>query len=161
MPPISSSGFNARIVTGIFLTHSARGKREVDKWPSDVAIDADGGILIAGSFTNVNCVAQPYLVRLIPSDTPDVIDCLPEPPKPPPELTVTRLRRARMVTCWPTNYPEYSLQATRRLRPKRPHKEKWVTITRTPVCVDGTCCVTNKIVRFGKHYRLWPTKYVE
>jgi hypothetical protein len=35
------------------------------------AITQPDGILIAGSFTEVNCVRRTYLARLIPSDTPD------------------------------------------------------------------------------------------
>ena len=59
-----------------------------------------------------------------------------------------------MVCCWPTNYPEYTLQATKRLRPKHPEKEKWVTVTNLPVVGESTVCVTNRILRWGRHYRL-------
>ena len=78
----------------------------------------------------------------------------PPPPKPEPELTTTRLPWARMVCCWPTNYPEYTLQATRRLRSRQPEKEKWATVTNEAVVGESSVCVTNRIARWGRHYRL-------
>jgi hypothetical protein len=118
------------------------------------ALQADEGIPLGGTFTEVNCTRRIYLTRLIPSDTPDPLSCIPPVPEPEPPLDVTRIRGAKMVCCWPTNYPEYTLQATRRLRPKQPEKEKWVTVTNTPVLNESSLCVTNRILRWGRHYRL-------
>ena len=64
------------------------------------------------------------------------------------------MRGAKMLCCWPTNYPEYTLQSTKRLRPNHPEREKWVTVTNEPVAGESTVCVTNRIARWGKHYRL-------
>jgi uncharacterized delta-60 repeat protein len=119
-----------------------------------VAIQNDGGILIGGRFTTVNCIPRSYIARLIPSDTPDELPCVPPPPKADPQLTVTKLHGPKMACCWTTNYPEYTLQATKRLRPKHPEKEKWVTVTNLPVQGESTVCVTNRILRWGRHYRL-------
>jgi hypothetical protein len=59
-----------------------------------------------------------------------------------------------MACCWPTNYPEYTLQATRRLRPRQPEKERWFTVTDVPVLNESSLCLTNRIARWGHHYRL-------
>jgi uncharacterized delta-60 repeat protein len=126
----------------------------VDRAVGPFAVQPDDAVLIAGQFTNVNCIRRTYLARLIPSDTPDPLPCVPPPPKPEPELTATRLRPAKMVCCWPTNYPEYTLQATRRLRPNHPEKEKWLTVTNAPVLGESTVCITNRILRWRRHYRL-------
>jgi len=114
----------------------------------------DGAILIGGMFTNINCFRRTYLARLIPSDAPDVIDCLPPPPKPEPELTTTRLRLGRIVCCWPTNYPEYTLQAARVLHPKHPDRDKWKTVTNAPAINGDHVCMTNRVLRWGRNYRL-------
>jgi uncharacterized delta-60 repeat protein len=121
-----------------------------------VAVDSSNRIMIGGDFTNVNCIGRTYLTRLIPSETPDELPCIvpPPPPKPEPELTLTKLHGPKMVCCWTTNYPEYTLQATKRLRPNHPEKEKWVTVTNLPVVGESTLCVTNRILRWGRHYRL-------
>lgn len=120
-----------------------------------MAVQPNGEVLIGGEFKKVNCVERFHLARLIPSAEPDSSECFVPPPKPAPELSTTRLRGARMVCCWPTNYPEYTLQATPRLRPRHPEKERWVTVAKEPVCSDdGVCCVTNSIARYGRHYRL-------
>jgi uncharacterized delta-60 repeat protein len=122
-----------------------------------VQFPSDGSILIAGRFTEINCLRRTYIARLIPSDMPDPLPCVPPPPPPPtpePVITTTRLRPAKMACCWPTNYPEYTLQATKRLRPNHPEKEKWVTVTNLPVVGESTVCITNRILRWGRHYRL-------
>jgi hypothetical protein len=126
----------------------------VDRWPSSVAIQSDGGILLAGSFTNVNCIRRTYLARLIPSDAPDSLPCVPEPPKPEPTVTTANLPKRHIAVSWQADYPEYKLQAARVLRPRHPEKEKWVTVTNEPVCDEFGCSITNKIFRYGKHYRL-------
>ena len=59
-----------------------------------------------------------------------------------------------MICCWPTDYPDYTLRATRRLHPKHPEKEKWITVTNAPVVNESSVCVTNRIARWGRHYRL-------
>jgi hypothetical protein len=55
---------------------------------------------------------------------------------------------------WQAGYPEYTLQATRVLHRRHPEKEKWVTVTNEPLCDELGCWITNKISRYGKHYRL-------
>jgi uncharacterized delta-60 repeat protein len=127
---------------------------EIDGPTYAFALQPDGGILLGGNFRSVNCISRPFLVRLLWSDTPDA-PC-PPPPPPPPGLwlDVSRIPGAKIVCCWPTNYPEYTLQATKRLRPNHPEKEKWVTVTNLPVQGESTVCVTNRILRWGRHYRL-------
>jgi uncharacterized delta-60 repeat protein len=124
----------------------------VDDYVSQVKIQSDNTVLIAGSFQTVNCIRRTSIARLIPSEVPDPI-CVPPPPPPELRLELTKIR-GKMVCCWPTNYPEYTLQATKRLRPNHPEKEKWVTVTNLPVQGESTVCVTNRILRWGRHYRL-------
>jgi len=129
----------------------------VDGYVMSLAIQPDGGILIGGRFTNVNCIRSPYLARLIPSDTPDPLLCVPPPPPPPkpePQLDVTRISRWKMVCCWPTNYPEYTLQAARVVHPKHPERDKWKTVTNAPAMNGDHVCVTNRVLRWGRNYRL-------
>lgn len=101
----------------------------------------DGHLLVGGDFTEVNGQPRAYLVRL-------------QAIEPPPEVTTQRLPRGQIAVCWPTNYADYTLQATRHLRPRFPQKEKWVTVTNTPIEGESSLCVTNRIVRWGRHYRL-------
>jgi uncharacterized delta-60 repeat protein len=124
-----------------------------------VAVQLNGHILIGGGFTNVNCAEQAYLARLIPSGEPDPSSCFvppPLPPKPPPHLDITRIRGAKVVCCWPTNYPEYELQGTRHLRTVRPERTKWEIVPNIPATNESFVCVTNKVARYGRSYRLVP-----
>jgi hypothetical protein len=121
---------------------------------NEIELLKDGSLLIAGRFTNVNCIRRTYLARLIPSDTPDPLLCVLPPPKPEPYFETTRLPKRQIAVKWQAGYPEYTLQATRLLRPRHPEKEKWVTVTNVPVCDETLCAITNKIARYGKHYRL-------
>jgi hypothetical protein len=123
----------------------------LDKGAFAVAIQSDGGILLGGSFTNVNCIRRPFLVRLIPSDTPDLLPCV---PRPEPSPATAKLPREKIVVNWPSGYPDYVLQATRALHRRHPEREKWVAVTNAPVCDEFGCWITNKISRYGKNYRL-------
>jgi hypothetical protein len=123
----------------------------LDKDAFAVAIQSDGGVLLGGSFTNVNCIRRPFLVRLIPSETPDPLPCVPQLE---PSPATGKLPRGKIVVNWPNGYSDYVLQAARQLRPRHPEKEKWITVTNEPVCDELGCWVTNKISRYGKHYRL-------
>src|SRR5215203_4694053 len=109
---------------------------------------------------NLSSVARPSehcstsLARLIPSDTPDPLPCIPPTPPPEAHVSTTLLPHRQIVINWPSRYPEYTLQSARVLHRRHPEKEKWVTVTNEPVCDELGCSITNKISRYGKNYRL-------
>jgi uncharacterized delta-60 repeat protein len=121
-----------------------------------MALQPDGGILIAGRFTNVNCMGQSFIARLIPSDTPDALPC---PLRPEPTLTATRLHGGVMQICIPTGYGDYWVQAARHINRRHPDQTKWVNVHdkykqqwwyNSPT----NSCIEINIARFGRNYRL-------
>jgi hypothetical protein len=134
------------IYLAVHLGQGSDGRMVVAKITEEDGADSTGAVR--------SVIEAPLAEGCEPSNVGPCDHPPPPPPKPALQLDVTRIRGAKMVCCWLTNYPEYTLQATRRLRPNHPEKEKWLTVTNLPTASESSVCVTNRILRWGRNYRL-------
>lgn len=100
----------------------------------DMAIQADGKILIAGSFTSVNGVPRNF-ARLLGQDAPSLQG---------------RPIGNQLILSWPTNAVGFTLQSTLALTTS----VAWVDVTNAPVPIGAHFTVTNTFSGSARFYRL-------
>jgi hypothetical protein len=165
------------------LTESGNELWRRDEPFRDFAIDDDGSVFVASikwfqpsnSVPSVpgETIIRRYIEDFAITDTkaaidvPSVATCEPfslgpcdvappPPPAPPAEVTMTRLPLGKMLVCWPTNYSDYRLEATRHVNARHPDRTRWHPVRESCATNAGTCCVTAKILRYGKTFRIVP-----
>ena len=117
----------------------------VRKYVDEITLPETKPALEVPSLTN----CEPFVIG--PCDVPP-----PPPPLPPAEVTTTRIRGGRLVVCWPTNYLHYRLEATRHMNRRKPERTRWHLVTESVTTNAETCCVTARIARHGRTFRIVP-----
>jgi hypothetical protein len=102
----------------------------------DITVQADGSVIIAGDFTEVDGQARSGLARIAPSASPIA-----------PALTMSR-GGAGIVISWPATASEGKLEV------RELNENTWTALDVVPVTVNGRCCVTNLPAGSGRIYRL-------
>jgi uncharacterized delta-60 repeat protein len=105
-----------------------------DSWVSSIMLQQDGKIVVAGAFTNINGVSQPYLARLL-NDWP--------------VLETERIDDTRLRMFWPAAYTNFFLRSAAEAT-----SSNWPIVLLPPVITGNYRVVTNVIDSSNRFFRL-------
>jgi uncharacterized delta-60 repeat protein len=102
----------------------------------DIAVQADGSVIIVGDFSEVDGQPRSGVARITPSSAPVA-----------PALTMSR-GPTGIVISWPASASDGKLEF------RELNGNTWTRLDVAPVTVNGRCCVTNLPAGSGRIYRL-------